>query len=262
MKSGHQHYSGSIESSKEVESFSISIGWNTPETIVPNHSHEKPYLCLCLDGTYTETNYKTSTLIDPGACIFRSANYEHANQFYEYDVKLLNVEINNPTEFMEENDFKLPESEILRKGTLDLYRLLYSYKLGVSDDLLNILCYESTIKHFDMLPVRGKLDWVRKVKERILDDPFTSISLSRFSREFNLHPNYIVRKFKAITGYRLSEYLNKTRVELSLKKMIQSDDSLTNIAVDSGFCDQSHFNRNFRKHFSDSPKKIRKLLKG
>lgn len=262
MKSAHQHYSGSIELSKGMENFSISIGTHSSETKVGSHSHEKPYLCLCLDGTYSETNYRTSEMIAPGACIFRGADYEHANRFYDQNVKLLNVEINNPAAFMEENDFSFPTNEILRQGTIDLFKLLYSFNCGLADDLLNILCYESVIKHFDMLPITGKLDWIRQVKERINDDPFSAISLSKLSKEFSLHPNYIVRKFKSITGYKLSDYLNKTRIEMSLSKMIETDDSLTQIAFDSGFCDQSHFNRNFKKHFPISPKNFRKALKG
>jgi len=262
MKFKQQNYFGTVVRSMEMENFCISLNSHTPDTEVHLHSHEKPYLCLVVDGMYRETNCKTSTIFETGTSLFRGANYKHANQFYNQGGTFLNVEINDPEDFMEENDFRLPNNEIPRLGTIDIYKLLYSFKNDLPDDLLNILCYESMIMHFDMFPVRGKLDWVRKVKERFHDDPFSSISLTYLSKEFDLHPNYIVRKFKDVTGYRLSEYLNKTRVELSLSKMIQTDDNLTKIAFDSGFCDQSHFNRNFKRHIATSPKKFRNTLKG
>lgn len=262
MKSKIQNYSGSVVDSKEMENFSISIGSHTQDTKVRPHSHKKPYLCLCLDGRYEETTFRNSRVVEIGTCLFRGANFEHANQFYNQDVKLLNVEINDPIKFMEENSFKLPKDTLIRPGTIDLYRLLHFFKCGLPDYLLNILCYESVIMHFDMMPVKGKLDWIRKVKEKIHDDPYSPISLSKLSNEFSLHPNYIVRKFKSITGYKLSDYLNKIRIEMSLAKMIETEDSLTKIALEAGFCDQSHFNRNFKKHFPTSPKNFRKALKG
>ena len=248
--------------SREMEDFCISLTSHRPDLKVRTHTHKKPYLCLLVNGMYSESHSATTTTIETGISLFRSANHEHANQFYEHGGTCLNIEINNPAEFAIVNDFKLPKAEISRLGTLNIYKLLNSFRCDLPDDLLNILCYESVIMHFDTLPIRGKLDWVRKVKERIQEDPFMSISLSRLSKEFELHPNYIVRKFKDVTGFRLSEYLNKIRIELALAKMIRTNDNLTKIAFDSGFCDQSHFNRNFQRYLAASPRNFRKTLKG
>jgi AraC family transcriptional regulator len=80
------------------------------------------------------------------------------------------------------------------------------------------------------------------------------------SLEFSLHPNYIVRKFKEITGYKLSDYLTKIRLEHSVKQLIENEKNLTNIALESGFYDQSHFNRNFKKKLETTPSHFRKII--
>ena len=193
--------------------------------------------------------------------LFRGANYEHENEFFGSGGKCLNIELIDSEGFSDRNELKLPADRVPRLGSLSFFDLLYSLESGIQDDLLDILCYESLVLHFELLPVRGKLDWIRKIKERIYDDPLTPISLNRFSTQFDLHPNYIVRKFKEVTGYRLSEYLNRIRIEYSISRMIGTGDSLTKIAHDAGFCDQSHFNRNFRKFFSTSPKIYRKSVR-
>ena len=262
MRSKQQNYFGEAVRSREMESFCVSLTSHRPNSAVRFHSHEKPYLCLLVNGLYKERSNSASAIVETGTSLYRGANHEHANHFFEGGGTCLNIEINNPDDFNEEMGFGLPEYQIPRLGTVDIYKLLYFFKHGYPDDLLNILCYESVITHFDRIPVKGKLDWVRLVKERIHDDPFTSISLAMLSNEFDLHPNYIVRKFKEVTGYRLSEYLNKVRVELSLARMIKTEESLTEIAFDMGFCDQSHFIRTFKRYLNSTPRKFRKSLKG
>ena len=262
MVTKRQNYSGTELRLRNLESFSISSSSHQPESRVRTHSHERPYLCVLLKGSYSERSSQRSETIDAGISIFRGAGYEHANRFFSSGGTCLNIEINDPMGFIDENDFRPPESGFVRHGNLSAYRLLGALHCGLSADELNILCYEAVFDHFDAFPVRGKLDWIRKIKERILDDPFPPISLTTLSREFDLNPNYIVRKFKEVTGYRLSQYLSKTRVEMALGKMLDTNETLTNIAVDSGFCDQSHFIRNFKNHIPDStPKRFRKTLK-
>ncbi len=108
----------------------------------------------------------------------------------------------------------------------------------------------------------GDIDWVKKVKERINDNPLENISLDKLSIEFSLHPNYIVRKFKEITGFKLSEYLTRMRIEHSVKQILMDKENITAIALESGFYDQSHYCRNFKKLLDTTPNNFRKVIKG
>ena len=262
MKVKEQNYFGKTESSKNLKDFYISLTSYNPETKVANHFHGKPYLCLLVSGSYQEKSYKDSEIIKTGTTLFRPANYEHANNFSNDKGVCLNIEINNPEKYMLLNDFKISEINPQMKASIDVYKLLYFLMNGVSKDILNITCYESIFSHFDFSPIKGKLNWIYKIKEQIRENPFAIISLSKLSIEFGLHPNYIVRKFKEVTGYKLSDYLNKTRLENSLPKLVSSTKNLTSIAYDSGFYDQSHFAKNFKKYFIVSPKEFRKVIKG
>jgi len=49
------------------------------------------------------------------------------------------------------------------------------------------------------------------------------------------------------------QWLLKVRVERAKEQLLNSDASLADIAVDSGFADQSHFTRVFTKHVGASP---------
>jgi AraC-like DNA-binding protein len=262
MRIKQQHYFGETVKEKKLEDFFISITSYEPQAKVAKHFHEKPYLCFLLKGFYEEKNHKTATVIQTGTTLFRPANYEHSNDFSNHNGLCLNVEINNPEEYIDVNGATMPISEDQQKGSINVFKLLYAIRQNAPEDLLNIYCYESITSHFDFLPIKGKLDWVHRIKEQIRDTPFTSISLLNLSKEFNLHPNYIVRKFKEVTGYKLSDYLNKTRIEHSLNRLLVSKEKLTEVAYNTGFYDQSHYNKNFIKHFGISPKEFRKVIKG
>ncbi len=118
------------------------------------------------------------------------------------------------------------------------------------------------LTHINISEKKGNLIWVKQIKERINDDPTAPLSLEKLSLDFGLHPNYIIRKFKEVTGYKLSEYLTKIRLENSIKNLILTESNITEIALDTGFYDQSHFNRNFKKHIASSPLHFRKVIKG
>jgi AraC family transcriptional regulator len=256
----HNKYFGTIENSVTTESFNISLTNHISESKISKHAHDKPYLCLLVSGNYDEKS-NTKNLISSGEVIYRTAGYEHSNLFHDVDSLCLNIEINNPRHLMNLNDFALPVSESKQKGSIEVYKVLYALKKETSADLLDIYCYESMISYINTSNRIGKLFWVKQIKERINDDPISPLSLEKLSVDFGLHPNYIVRKFKEVTGFKLSEYLTKIRLEYSINKLIISDDKITKIALDAGFYDQSHYIRNFKNHVTTTPLNFKKTIK-
>jgi AraC-like DNA-binding protein len=129
---------------------------------------------------------------------------------------------------MDENDLLLPSIAIERIGTKEIYSICESLRTNQFEDVLNIQCYEAFVAHFEMLPVIGNPVWIQSVKELIHDDPFAKLSLSYLSQQFNLHPNYIIRKFKKCTGFKLSEYVTKIRLESAMAGMIKKANEAEN----------------------------------
>ena len=261
MKIQQNKYFGITDKSIKTESFNISITKHSAQSEIPTHAHSKPYLCLLASGVYKEKS-NTSDIITTGDILYRTANYEHSNCFLNQDSVCLNIEIDNEIDFMSHNGFKLPSRESKHKSSLESYKVLFAVKHGLSNDLLNIYCYESMLAHSGSLKNKGDLNWIKQVKEYINDNPLANISLQELSHLFGLHPNYIVRKFKDVTGMKLSDFLTKIRLEHSIIDLTQTEESLTNIALNSGFYDQSHFNRNFKKYFETTPKLFRKVITG
>jgi AraC family transcriptional regulator len=261
MKINPNKYFGVTTESLKTESFNISLTNHSGNSNIPLHSHDKPYLCLLATGAYKEES-NTVDIITQGEAIYRTANYEHSNSFSGKGGLCLNIELNDYEHFTTLNNFRLPNEVSKQRGTVELYKLLYGLKQGLANDIINIHCYESMISVISTLNERGDINWIKKVKELINDNPLDPLSLDKLSLEFSLHPNYIVRKFKEITGFKLFEYLTKIRLEHSINYLLSNNESITSIALESGFYDQSHYCRNFKKHIDTTPNNFRKVITG
>lgn len=259
MNQKENQYHGIVKQSFHTENFNISITHHQAHSTIPLHAHDKPYLCLSIAGYYDEKTTQQST-IKPGTVLFRRAQYEHANQFRNKHGICLNLEFNNHETFSLRNQLKLPDHEFERHASIAFSKLFIDLNQNIASDILNIRCHEVLASHFEKLNSKGKLEWIHKVKQYIHDDPSQRISLDEMSAEFQLHPNYIVRKFKTITGYKLSEYLEKVRLESALQQFYQTNNKLSRIGLDSGFYDQSHFIRSFKKQLQTSPGQFRNAL--
>ncbi len=103
--------------------------------------------------------------------------------------------------------------------------------------------------------------WAQELKEIIQDHIDTSLSLKEISKGLEINPSYLSREFsKYFEDLSFGEYIRKQRIDKA-KELIQSGNyPLTEIAYLTGFSDQSHFTRIFKKHTGKNPSAFRKLL--
>jgi AraC-like DNA-binding protein len=65
------------------------------------------------------------------------------------------------------------------------------------------------------------------------------------------------RHFKAATGSTFNSYLNAIRLQEARRLLLDSKESITRIAFDTGFRNLSHFNAMFKRQFACSPSDLR-----
>jgi AraC-like DNA-binding protein len=104
--------------------------------------------------------------------------------------------------------------------------------------------------------------WARELKEIIQDHIDTNLSLKEISRGLEINPSYLSREFsKYFEDLSFGEYIRKQRIEKARELMSPPNTySLTEIAYLTGFSDQSHFTRIFKKHTGKSPSTFKKEL--
>jgi hypothetical protein len=105
--------------------------------------------------------------------------------------------------------------------------------------------------------------WAKELKEIIQDqmDTNMSLSLQQASDELEINPAYLSREFsKYFDNLSFGDYIRKLRIEKAINLMESTDYSLTEIAYLTGFSDQSHFNRIFKKQTGQNPSFYKKNI--
>ncbi|MBQ8026473.1 MAG: helix-turn-helix domain-containing protein [Oscillospiraceae bacterium] len=112
------------------------------------------------------------------------------------------------------------------------------------------------IQAFDLAQVKHS-DVVFKVTNYIKRNCNEKLSLDALAREVYLSKSYLSSMFMEETGISLTEYITKVRIEKSKRLLTENSISISAIAMQCGFKDQSYFTKVFKKETGTSPKKYR-----
>lgn len=157
------------------------------------------------------------------------------------------------------------DDQLLKTGMM-IYDALYTW----AEYLQNEKHTQNPIEHL-LVDVYNKFingkqkipAWAKELKEIIQDqiDTNLSLSLKEVSKGLSIHPSYLSREFsKYFDDLSFGEYIRKLRIEKAIQLMQSSQYSLSEIAYLTGFSDQSHFNRIFKKHSGKTPTAYKKDL--
>lgn len=94
-------------------------------------------------------------------------------------------------------------------------------------------------------------------REYIIEHFAEDCSLSRIAREVNLSPNYLHTAFKEAFGETPYAYVTRKRIEKAKRLIAAGQESMLTIALETGFCSQSHFNKVFKSQTGITPKQFR-----
>ncbi|MDB5020971.1 MAG: AraC family transcriptional regulator [Pedobacter sp.] len=103
--------------------------------------------------------------------------------------------------------------------------------------------------------------WAKELKDLIQDQMDTNmvLSLQQASENLEINPAYLSREFsKYFDDLSFGDYIRKLRIDKALNFIDLSAYSLTEIAYLTGFSDQSHFTRIFKKHTGQTPSTYKK----
>ena len=102
--------------------------------------------------------------------------------------------------------------------------------------------------------------WVLSLKGN-LDQYYTEdLQVKDLAKDIGKHPVHVARTFKAYFGIDIKKYLQQLRLHHASTKIIEGQQNLTRITYETGFYDQSHFSRSFKKSTEITPRAAAKLF--
>ena len=97
----------------------------------------------------------------------------------------------------------------------------------------------------------------------LIDDGFSGpIEIGQIAKQVGLSVSQLNRRFRTVYQMSPSEYLQRVRVHEASRLLADTDWPISEVALDTGFYDQAHLTRTFRRWMGMTPSGFRKEAAG
>ncbi len=191
-----------------------------------------------------------------------------------YDVKIFATKLSNIAEFDRARDFfenlngcyrVLDKQDFITSRILKLRDIRGLERVIISLEVLLYIMSEPVLERLNktaLLIHYSKKEGKRmdKVVRFLMDESHRKITLSEVAEVASMNKEAFCRFFRERTRKTFTEFLNEIRIKKACELLGNSDLTIHQVAVESGFSNLSYFNRVFRKVNGTTPKEYRSTL--
>jgi AraC-like DNA-binding protein len=221
---------------------------------VPEHAHDWPVLSLFVIGSYlNETEVGESFIAGPSAVFYR-AGARHRNTTAAVGFEQIEIEF-DPAWLGSGLVPPLPVTLWIggRIGTESRY-LARACQADVSEARLRT-ALQRFLEGASQEPRRAPPPWVDTMTQRLGTD--ATLRIGDLAAEARRHPSWAGSAYRRATGEGFQETAARLRVERATRLLRETSQALSLVALEAGFCDQSHMNRTFSRLLGRSPAAVR-----
>jgi AraC family transcriptional regulator len=255
---------------RQLPGFTFTESVYSPNLNLPKHCHEQAYCCFVLEGAYTEQYEGKIRNCRPSTLVFHPSREEHAERFHENGGRLFRIEI-EPGRLN-----AIREYTSLSERPADFYggrlALLVTqlYREFREEDLaaplamegLSLEIFAEATRSNPLVTRTCPPRWLGQVNELLREKFRDSLTLKMIADSAGVHPVHLVRSFRRVYRSTIGDYLRRLRVEFASQQLAATDTPLATIALASGFADQSHFTRIFKRLTGLTPAQYRSVYRG
>jgi AraC family transcriptional regulator len=227
------------------------------------HYHENTHVNFVLQGGVLDKRKTWETERAPGELMFFHAGEPHKTIIEQFPTKSIDLVIEH--EFLRDN--LATESSInsaVEKSPQAKFIMLRIYKELISEDAFSNCSIKMLL--LNLIHANPETDspktfpgWIKTVAEVARDKWNETLTLKDLSEAAGVHPITISKHFPKYFSCTFGEYMRRLKIEKSLYFLKVSSFSLTEIAVECGFSDQSHFIRTFKQLTGFLPNNYKKI---
>ncbi|MCI0416890.1 AraC family transcriptional regulator [bacterium] len=256
---------GKLQRTVQLQHGRLSEAFYSKGERQPAHSHELPHICLTVNGTYRESIARKMWTIPNGVMTFYHPEQIHRDEHLTDGIHFV-IEIDaKKGSFVETLLPQFVRDPVSFGRNLSTAWRLYeefscpdTFSMLAMEALTLELLVESFRTEFSGNEKRRPL-WMNSVLA-ILKLHFSSPpSLSEIAEEIGVHPVHLAKTFRRFEGHTPGEFIRKLRVDFARQKLSGTSEPLSQIALDAGFADQTHFTKVFKRLTGLTPRRFRIL---
>ena len=252
------------------------------ETALMNHWHEDLEVAYGVEGRSRHYINGECVIGSPGRLVVTNSNFIHSilpDETLKQTHTLVKIIVVISPQFIAENlpeyhDFYFTnECECVSERVDQIMIELLQYADGVAlepyenvraraliMDLLYEMCMQGTVprESVDKINILKDIERMKGVVTFIEEHYREHISQSMVAQKFHFSTSYFSKYFKKCTGMTYTDYLTNYRLYQARLLLLQTEESVTRIAGESGFTDDRRLILAFRKTYGETPLQYRK----
>jgi AraC-like DNA-binding protein len=99
--------------------------------------------------------------------------------------------------------------------------------------------------------------WLARAREELHDRFLDPPRIRDLAAAAGVHPDHLARAFRLRFGVPVGSYVRRLRLDWAAAQLEAREHTISAIALDAGFADQSHFTRAFKRHTGLTPREYR-----
>jgi AraC-like DNA-binding protein len=232
----------------------------------PPHMHEEYSIALMLRGTETTVCDGKSYEARPGDLLFINAEQVHASSSVNSGYRSFKISPDALARISMSDRNRVPrftnpvvKDRMFFRNLLKLHINLEEEGPALEQESEFVSTMAFLLERHTKCPIESEASTkredakVRIVREYLRDHYAENVSLSQLTSLANLSPFYLLRVFHRRAGFPPHEYQTQVRIAHA-RQLIRKGTPLSQIAAETGFFDQSHLSRNFKRIVGVTPR--------
>ena len=249
----------------------VAIAENTYAAgqVIGHHAHDAALLSLVISGDATEVIRGSSTDLATQNLVFTPKFEMHGHQFRSPG-RWLNMQFSDSWfSRVGASEVPLPAGPRVVQNHAALawasrIRTELRDRDAVSQFAIEgaLLLLVTDIARINATSERSAPRWLRVVEDAIDASVSAPPSIDELAAIAGINSAHLLRTFRKYHGATIANYVRQRRMERARAEVAADKRPLSVIALDAGFADQSHFTREFRKAFGETPGQYARSLRG
>ncbi len=234
-----------------------------PGSWLAPHTHDHMSMVFLRVGAYRERLGRFEESMRPGMLYVREAGLVHSNMFGAAGARCIFIDhadaLLDGTDGGQARGYRAHADALVRLAGERLANEPWR-----DDPASRMILHGLVLELVGLASRRGNATptaaptWLTTARDRLIDEAAHPPAIGDLAREAGVHPCHFIRTFRRHVGVRPGQFLHQVRIARACGLLMNDSLTLADIAASTGFADQSHFGRIFRRVMGTTPARWRR----